>query len=175
MEGRRDSVLAKKDALAEEKVKTEGKKYKLMETSGKKLAKSRKAARLTKREKKSYGIGKDEGRAVVRYARVSTRKAKIVIDLIRGKGLDEAYAILKYTPRNASEILLKLLKSAESNAVNNNDLNRDNLFVAEVYADQGPTLKRTMPRARGSADRIKKRTSHITLILRERNTGKEVG
>ena len=82
---------------------------------------------------------------------------------------------MKHSPKAASEILLKLLKSAESNAVNNNDLNRDELFVAEAYANQGPTLKRIRPRARGSANRIRKRTSHITLVLRERNKGKEVG
>ena len=100
--------------------------------------------------------------------RVSSRKAKLVIDLIRDKGIDEAYGILKYMPRNASEVLYKLLKSAEANAVNNNQLNRDNLFVSEVYAEQGPTLKRIMPRAQGRAFRIRKRTSHITLVLKER-------
>ena len=130
--------------------------------------KNQKPALLTKKEKKELGIGKDEGRATLRYARISSRKVKIVLDLIRNKDLNEAYAILKYTPKAASELLLKLLKSAESNAVNNNGLDSDALYVAEAYANQGPTLKRILPRARGSADRIRKRTSHITVVVRER-------
>jgi large subunit ribosomal protein L22 len=97
--------------------------------------------------------------------RISPRKVKIVIDLIRGKSVTEAQAILMYTPKAASPIVEKLLRSAVANAENNLDLNRDSLYVAEVYADQGPTLKRYMPRARGSASRIRKRTSHITIIL----------
>ena len=164
-----------KDAVLRERDESIKQKYKLAEIYGVNHKKSKKPARLTKREKQSLGIGKNEGRAVIRYARISSRKAKIVIDLIKGKALDEAYAVLKYTPKAASGILLKLLKSAEANAVNNNDLNRDDLYVAEAYADQGPTLKRIKPRARGSANRIRKRTSHITLVLRERNKGKEVG
>ncbi len=130
--------------------------------------KSKKPALLTKKERKILGIGKDEGRAVLRYARISPRKVKIVIDLIKGKDLDEAYAILKYTPKAAAGILMKLLKSAEANAVNNNGLNSDQLYVAEAYANQGPTLKRIMPRARGTAYRIRKRTSHITVVVKER-------
>lgn len=130
--------------------------------------KSNKPALLTKKERKVLGIGKDEGRAVVKYARISSRKVKIVLDLIKDKGIDEAYAILKFTPKAASEVLLKLLKSAEANAVNNNGLSHDDLFVAEAFATQGPTLKRIMPRAQGRAFRIQKRTSHITLVLKER-------
>jgi len=103
--------------------------------------------------------------AIARYVRISPRKVKIVIDLIRGKSVTEAQAILMYTPKAASPIVEKLLRSAVANAENNLDLNRDSLYVAEVYADQGPTLKRYMPRARGSASRIRKRTSHITIIL----------
>lgn len=144
------------------------KKEELLEQYGKTRRKADRLPILTKKERKILGIGKDEGRAVVRYARVSSRKAKLVIDLIRNKDIDEAYGILKYMPRNASEILYKLLKSAEANAVNNNQLNRDNLFVSEVYAEEGPTLKRIMPRAQGRAFRIRKRTSHITLVLKER-------
>ncbi len=130
--------------------------------------KSNKPALLTKKERKVLGIGKDEGRAVVKYARISSRKVKIVLDLIKDKGIDEAYAILKFTPKAASEVLLKLLKSAEANAVNNNGLSHDDLFVAEAFATQGPTLKRIMPRAQGRAFKIQKRTSHITLVLKER-------
>lgn len=129
---------------------------------------SKKVAYLTSRERKILGIGKDESVASLKYARISSSKVKIVLDIIKGKGIDEAYAILKYTPKRASEMLLKLLKSAEANAVNNFDLDRDALYVAEAYANQGPTMKRVKPIARGSANRILKRTSHITLVLRER-------
>lgn len=103
--------------------------------------------------------------AIARYVRISSRKVKIVIDLIRGKSVREAAAILEYTPKAASEPVLKLLNSAIANAENNLDMNRDELYVAEVYANQGPTLQRYRPRARGSASRIRKRTSHITIIL----------
>ena len=144
------------------------KKEELLKQYGKTRRKADKLRILTKKERKVLGIGKDEGKAIVKHVRVSSRKAKLVIDLIRNKDIDEAYGILKYMPRNASEVLYKLLKSAEANAVNNNQLNRDNLFVSEVYAEQGPTLKRIMPRAQGRAFRIRKRTSHITLVLKER-------
>ncbi len=130
--------------------------------------KSNKPALLTKKERKVLGIGKDEGRAVLKYARISSRKVKIVLDLIKEKGLDEAYAILKFTPKAAAEVLYKILKSAEANAVNNNGLNYEDLFVAEAYATQGPTLKRIQPRAQGRAFKIQKRTSHITLVVKER-------
>lgn len=144
------------------------KKEELLKEYSKGRRKSNKLPVLTKKERKVLGIGKNEARAVVKYARISSTKAKLVIDLIRNKGLDEAYAILKYTPKKASEILYKLLKSAEANAVNNNQMNRDSLYVSEIYADQGPTLKRIRPRAYGRADRIRKRTSHITVVLREK-------
>ena len=104
-------------------------------------------------------------RAIARYIRVSSRKVKIVIDLIRGKSVKEAEAILRYTPKAATEPVLKLLNSAVANAENNLELNRDDLYVAEVYANQGPTLMRYRPRARGCASRIRKRTSHITIVL----------
>lgn len=144
------------------------KKEELLEQYGKTQRKSDKLPILTKKERKVLGIGKDEGRAVVKNVRVSSRKAKLVIDLIRDKKIDEAYGILKYMPRNASEILYKLLKSAEANAVNNNQLDRDKLYVSEAYAEQGPTLKRIQPVSHGRAFRIRKRTSHITLVLKER-------
>lgn len=130
--------------------------------------KSKRIKRLAKKEKKALRIGKDEGRAILRYARVPSTKAKLVIDLIRGKSIDEAYGILKYTPRKASEYLLKLLKAAESNAVNNNELDRDSLYVFEAYANQGPTLKRIKARAQGRANRIRKRSSHLTLVVKEK-------
>ena len=104
-------------------------------------------------------------RAIARYIRISSRKVKIVIDLIRGKSVRQAEAILRYTPKAATEPVLKLLNSAVANAENNLELNRDDLYVAEVYANQGPTLMRYRPRAHGRASRIRKRTSHITIVL----------
>lgn len=106
-------------------------------------------------------------RAHVKYVRMSSRKAAIVIDLIRGKKVDEALAILLTTPKAASPIVEKLLNSAIANAENNLELNRNNLVVAECYANQGPTLKRIRARSRGMVARIKKRTCHITVILDE--------
>jgi len=143
-------------------------KDQILETYSSVHRKNRKPVILSKRERKALGIGKDEGRAVLRYARISSRKVKIVIDLIKNKNLDEAYGILKFTPKAASSILMKLIKSAEANAVTNNGLDRDELYVAEAYANQGPTLKRIMPRAQGRANRINKRTSHITVVLKEK-------
>ncbi|MBE7064817.1 MAG: 50S ribosomal protein L22 [Ruminococcaceae bacterium] len=123
---------------------------------------------LTKRERKILGIGRDQGKAVLKYARISPRKVKIVLDLIKGKSLDEAYAIVRYTPKAASELIYKLLKSAEANAVNNFELDADKLYVADAYASQGPILKRMQPVSRGRGNRINKRTSHITVVVKER-------
>lgn len=106
--------------------------------------------------------------ATLKYSRISARKVKIVADLIRGKDIDEALAIIKFTPKASSEVLEKLLKSAIANAENNHDMKHENLYVAEIYANQGPTLKRIRPAAKGSAVRIRKRTSHITIVLKEK-------
>ena len=106
-------------------------------------------------------------RAIARYVRISSRKVKIVIDLIRGKKVDDALAILMYTPKSAAPVVEKLLNSAIANAENNLEMNRDTLYVAEVYANQGPTLKRYWARSHGRADQILKRTSHITIVLDE--------
>ena len=103
--------------------------------------------------------------AIARYVRISSRKVKIVIDLIRGKKVDDALAILMYTPKSAAPVVEKLLNSAIANAENNLAMNRDSLYVAEVYANQGPTLKRYWARSHGRADQILKRTSHITIVL----------
>ena len=108
-----------------------------------------------------------EATATLRFARISARKVKIVADLIRGKNVDEALAIVKFTPKASSEIIEKLLKSAIANAENNHGMNRAKLVVSEIYANQGPTMKRIRPAAKGSASRIRKRTSHITIKLRE--------
>ena len=112
-----------------------------------------------------------EAQAVLKFARISSRKVKIVADLIRGKKVDEALAIVKFTPKASSELIEKLLKSAIANAENNHDMKHENLYVAEIYANQGPTLKRIRPAAKGSAVRIRKRTSHITIVLKERKGG----
>jgi len=106
--------------------------------------------------------------AKLSYARVSVQKACFVLDAIRGKDVDTALAILTYNPRYASSIIKKLLESAIANAENNNGMNRDNLFIAECYADKGPTMKRVRPRAQGRAYRIEKRMSNITVVLDER-------
>jgi len=130
--------------------------------------KSNKPQLLSKKERKVLGVGKNQGKAIAKYIRISPQKVKVVIDLIKGKNLDEAYAILLYTPKAASPIVTKALKSAEANAVMNNSLSRDALYVADAYANQGPILKRFIPRARGSATRINKRSSHLTVVLKER-------
>ena len=109
-----------------------------------------------------------EARATLTYARISARKVKIVADLIRGKDAHEALSIVKFTPKASSEVIEKLLKSAIANAENNHGMNSANLYVDQIYANQGPTLKRIRPAAKGSAVRIRKRTSHITIVLKER-------
>lgn len=109
-----------------------------------------------------------EAAATLKFARISARKVKIVADLIRGKDANEAIAILRYTPKAASEILIKLLKSAIANAENNHNMTSQNLYISEIYANQGPTMKRVRPAARGKSVWIRKRTSHITIILREK-------
>ena len=109
-----------------------------------------------------------EARATLKFARISSRKVKIVADLIRGKNVDEALAIVKFTPKASSEIIEKLLKSAIANAENNNGMSAENLYIEECYANKGPTMKRIHPRAQGRAYRIEKRMSHITIVLNER-------
>ena len=110
-----------------------------------------------------------EAKATLKYARISPRKVKIVLDLIRGKDVGVAMGILKTTPKSASEYLIKLLGSAIANAENNFHMDVTRLYVSECFVCQGPTLKRIMPRAKGSADRILKRTSHVTLVVKERD------
>ena len=106
--------------------------------------------------------------AHVKFVRISDTKARIVLDQIKGKGVIEAMGILKYSPRYAAEIIEKVLKSAIANAVNNNELDENNLYVADVVANQGPTLKRIRPRAQGRAYRINKKTTHISIYLDEK-------
>ena len=108
-----------------------------------------------------------EAKAQVTYVRISPRKVKIVLDLIRNKPVDEAQAIVKFTPKAACEPVAKLLKSAIANAENNYNMDRNSLYVAEAMVCPGPIMKRIRPRAQGRAYRIEKRTSHITLVLKE--------
>ena len=109
-----------------------------------------------------------EARAVAKYIRISPLKARSVADAIRGKNVGEAYGILKFTPRKGAFLIEKVLKSAVSNAENNFEMEINNLFVSEIFIDEGPTLKRFKPRAMGRADMIRKRTSHITVVVSER-------
>ena len=107
--------------------------------------------------------------AKLSYARMSVTKACFVLDAIRGKDVDTALAIVMYNPRYASSVIEKLLRSAIANAENNNGLRKQDLYVAECYANKGPTMKRIRPRAQGRAYRIEKRMSHITIVLDEKN------
>jgi len=109
-----------------------------------------------------------EAKAHLKYLRISPRKVGVVLDLIRGKDLKKAQAILKYTPKAACEPLLKLVNSAAANAENNHDMDLGALYVAECHVGPGPTLKRIRPVSKGRAHRILKRTSHITMVLKER-------
>ena len=109
-----------------------------------------------------------EARAQARFIRIAPRKARAVVDLVRSKDVEEAFAILRYTPNRAARIVAKVLKSAAANAENNFELRRGRLYVDRVYVDEGPVFKRIRPRARGRRYLIRKPTSHITVVVRER-------
>ncbi|BEU88151.1 50S ribosomal protein L22 [Selenomonas sp. TAMA-11512] len=109
-----------------------------------------------------------EARATAKYVRIAPRKVRVVMDLIRGKNIAEAFAILKFTPKVGADAIEKVLKSAVANAENNFDMNIDNLYISSAFVDQGPTLKRIHPRSRGQAFKILKRTSHITVVVDEK-------
>lgn len=119
---------------------------------------------------KAKTIEKTELQAVahLRNVRISNRKVKIVADLIRNKNVEEALNILEFAPKAASKILIKLLNSAIANAENNHKMKKEKLYIAKIYANEGPTMKRVRPRAQGRAAGILKRTSHITIVLKER-------
>ena len=106
--------------------------------------------------------------AKLSYARISVQKACFVLDAIRGKNVTAALGILEYNPRYASRVIKKILESAIANAENNNGMNVENLYIAECFANKGPTMKRVRPRAQGRAYRIEKRMSNITVVLDER-------
>ncbi|MGP1367618.1 MAG: 50S ribosomal protein L22 [Schwartzia sp. (in: firmicutes)] len=109
-----------------------------------------------------------EAKAVAKYIRIAPRKVRVVMNLIRGKSVAEAFAILKFTPKAGADVIEKVLKSAVANAENNFDMNVDKLYVSSAYVDQGPTLKRIHPRSRGQAFSIFKRTSHVTVVVSEK-------
>ena len=110
----------------------------------------------------------NEVRATAKYVRMAPRKVRMVVDTIRNKDVDKALEVLSFSTRAAAEPVSKVLRSAIANAENNNDLRSNNLYVKYAYVDEGPTLKRIRPRAKGSASRINKRTSHITIVVAPR-------
>jgi ribosomal protein L22 len=132
---------------------------------GAEVTAGRSEKRKRKRADSADGDGKVVVRAKARYVRTAPRKARLVVDHIRGKSVDEARAILIHTPRAASRDVLKLLDSAIANAENNHELVADELKIDRVFVDEGPTLKRFRPRALGRATQIRKRTSHMTILL----------
>jgi len=109
-----------------------------------------------------------EAKAIARYIRIAPRKVQLVVDLIRGKQVGEAIAILRHTPKAAAPVVEKLLNSAIANAEHNHSMDVNKLVITKAYVDQGPTMKRFRPRAQGRASRINKRTSHITLVVAEK-------
>ncbi|MEM6430349.1 MAG: 50S ribosomal protein L22 [Deinococcota bacterium] len=114
-------------------------------------------------------VAKRQAKAHLHMIRITPQKTRLVADLVRGCDVEKAEDILRFTPRRAAQPILKLLQSAKANAVNNHDMFEDSLFVSKIMVDEGPTLKRYLPRARGRADLLRKRTSHITIVLEERD------
>ncbi|MCT2536597.1 50S ribosomal protein L22 [Aquibacillus koreensis] len=112
-----------------------------------------------------------QAKAVAKSVRIAPRKVRLVIDLIRGKNVGEAIAILKHTQRGASPVVEKLLNSAIANAEHNYEMNTDNLYISEAFVNEGITMKRFRPRAMGRASQINKRTSHITVVVSEKKEG----
>ncbi len=109
-----------------------------------------------------------EAKSIAKYVRIAPRKVRIVANLIRGKNVDEAFSILRFTPKRGAVLLEKVLRSAVANAENNFDMDVDKLYISSCFVDQGPTLKRIQPRSRGQAFSILKHTSHITVIVKEK-------
>ena len=141
-------------------------------TAKKEVAKAESKVKVEEKTNISKDTAENEelvAKATVKYERNSSRKVKIVADLIRGKNVDEAMAILQFTNKAGAEVLTKLLKSAIANAENTKQMAHSKLYIAEIYSNQGPTLKRIRAAAKGSAVRIRKRTSHTTIVLKERD------
>ena len=165
-ETKKTTTTAKKETKTAEK-KTEAKAEVKKTETKKTVEKKTETAKAAKKEVKASE--ELTATATVKFARISSRKIAIVANLIRGKNVDEALAILQFTPKAGAEVLLKLLNSAIANAENNNNMTHNRLYIAEIYSNQGPTLKRIRPAAKGSAVRIRKRTSNTTIVLKERN------
>ncbi|GGK41355.1 50S ribosomal protein L22 [Deinococcus malanensis] len=121
-----------------------------------------------KKQRKQQVKLRTPGKAIAKYVRMSPRKVRLVVDVIRGKTVRDAEDILRFLPKSASEPVAKVLNSAKHNALHNDEMLEDRLVITAAYVDAGPTLKRLIPRARGSANILKKRTSHITIIVGER-------
>lgn len=126
-----------------------------------------------KKQRKQQVKLRRPGYAVAKYVRISPRKVRLVVDVIRGKSVRDAEDLLRFIPRAASEPVAKVLNSAKHNALHNDEMLEDRLVITAAYVDAGPTLKRLIPRARGSANIIKKRTSHITIVVGEREAGRK--
>ena len=126
------------------------------------------ATRIRQKAEKRAANKDNRPYAVAKDVRMSSSKVRIVLDNIRGKKVNEAVAILTFMPQKGAAESLKVLKSAIANAENNHNMKHENLYIAEIYANQGQTLKRIRPAAKGSAVRIRKRTSHLTIVLKER-------
>lgn len=112
-----------------------------------------------------------EAKAVAKFVRISPRKVRQVINIVRGKNVQEAFAILRFMPKAAAREVLKVLKSAVANAEHNYEMDTQSLYISKIFVDQGPTMKRYNPRAMGRADLIRKRTSHITVVVSEKKEG----
>jgi ribosomal protein L22 len=162
-------AVVEADEAAEEEAEPEAAEEDEEEVKPSRRRRSSETAAPAPAQKKAPAPRAADGTVVVRaqakYVRHAPRKARLVVDHIRGKSIDEARAILQHTPRAAAVDVLKLLESAVANAENNHELVADELFVRKVYVDEGPTLKRYRPRALGRATRIRKRTSHMTIQL----------
>ena len=109
-----------------------------------------------------------EARAIAKHVRIAPRKLRIVADLVRGKNVSEAMSILKFTPKVGSKVVEKVIRSAAANAEHNNDMNVDALYISEIFVDQDSTMKRIHPRSRGQAFKILKKSSHVTVVVKER-------
>ena len=109
-----------------------------------------------------------EARAIAKHVRIAPRKIRIVADLVRGKNVSEAMSILKFTPKGGSKVVEKVIRSAAANAEHNNDMNVDALYISEIFVDQDSTMKRIHPRSRGQAFKILKKSSHVTVVVKER-------
>jgi large subunit ribosomal protein L22 len=175
-----NKVATSKEAKTTKQAKDTEKKVesKATTTAKKEVAKAESKVKVEEKTNISKDTAKNEelveneelvAKATVKYERISSRKVKIVADLIRGKNVDEAMAILQFTNKAGAEVLTKLLKSAIANAENTKQMAHSKLYIAEIYSNQGPTLKRIRAAAKGSAVRIRKRTSHTTIVLKERD------